>query len=399
MATEMIQHSVEFRKYATRNLNDDVLIEHIQKIMNEVNEKVNSVWRADLLHEENSTRWFREIFINATGQGPRYYSVFIQLSGPNGVNADIQADELIAMMAKRGTIIKGEKWLIHSVDGTDYKPLTDDEKAMRLAERTGSLVTYADIKMPEDWKPYFGGLIGIDAQLRVIMKRVQRAIEFDFQHRFHGLLIGPPGCGKSTTLEAHKRMFGDEAVMVLDGAAVTSSGIAKLIEELADLGRMPRFIFIEEIEKASNDATTILLGLMDQRGEIRKTTNKGNVVRDCRAVVFATANNWEKLQSMQSGALASRFGPPIVYTRPSDDMMRQILMANLKPVGLDTHKNASKWIDSTLDWCHKVDNLDPRYAISVCMNGQDDLLNGTYQADLEATMFKNTDGGMVINFD
>jgi len=253
MATEMIQHSVEFRKYATRNLNDDVLIEHIQKIMNEVNEKVNSVWRADLLHEENSTRWFREIFINATGQGPRYYSVFIQLSGPNGVNADIQADELIAMMAKRGTIIKGEKWLIHSVDGTDYKPLTDDEKAMRLAERTGSLVTYADIKMPEDWKPYFGGLIGIDAQLRVIMKRVQRAIEFDFQHRFHGLLIGPPGCGKSTTLEALKRMFGDEAVMVLDGAAVTSSGIAKLIEELADLGRMPRFIFIEEIEKASND--------------------------------------------------------------------------------------------------------------------------------------------------
>jgi len=386
--------NVEMRRHAKRSLDENVMMAHAVELQSVIN-RPGSKWTLELATSvDGTTDWYRQV--GGERGGERDYILFFHLRGENTKDADIQVADHLAALTKKGSQFKPEqRWIITRVDGADYIPMTPAERMERQEARRSDMVGYADVSLPTDWRPYFKDMVGVDAQLRMVMARVQNAIKWDFSMRFHGLLIGPPGCGKSSTLEFLRMMFSDDAVLRFDGTAMTSAGVAKTIEKL-DV--MPRFIIVEEIEKAPNEAVAVLLGMMDSHGEIRKNTYKDQIQRDCRVVVLATANNWEKLQSMQSGALASRFGAPIVFHRPTDEMLRIIIMQNLETVGLDKHKHASKWIERTLEWCHRpdVNNLDPRYVISVCLNGQDDLLNGKYQADLEATMFRPE---MVVDFE
>lgn len=397
--------NIEMRKHSGRRLEEDVIIEHVAQLRSVVNTN-GSKWSLELAGSGDGTQWLRQI--GGESGGPRDYAVFFKLVGPNSTSADLQVDEHIAALAKKGSQIKGtHQWLINRVNGAAYIPLTAEERIARTSARAEGMVTYADVDLPKDTDPYFKDLYGLSPQIRMMLRYMKSAMDSNFEKRFHALLVGDPGCGKSHTLTCAQSMFGKDAVVKFDGTAMTSAGITK---ELNGLDVMPRFIFIEEIDKAPNDAVAVLLGIMDSHGELRKTTYRDNIAKDCRAVVFATANSWTRIQEMQMGAVASRFGNnPIVYGRPDDEMLRQILNRELdsitarnctkpsivdgKPIRCDKCANCShrnKWIARTLEWCKKVDNRDPRYVISVCLNGQDELLDGTFQADLEATMFPMT---------
>lgn len=391
---------IEVTKKAARNLDVDAIIGQVSELKKVVN-KEGSKWVLDFASSvEGSTEWMRTRFpegADPSKRGPRTFVVWLTLTGPRSSAEKLQIDQHLLSISKRGSQFMGEPWIINRVDGSGYEPMSDDERFAIATASTSGMVAYAEANMPKDPMAYFKDLFGVDPQIRMLLRRAERAIESDFENRFHAVLVGPPGCGKSTTLTAFQAMFGRDACIRFDGTAMTSAGV---IATLNALDVMPRFILIEEIDKAPNDAVAVLLGIMDAHGELRKTTAKGNIAKDCRAMVLATANSWTRLKEMQMGAVASRFGDnPIKFKRPEDDMLRAILMFHLeKSAKTRGHKNAPKWIERTLEWCNspEVDNHDPRYVISVCINGQDDLLTNQYYDDMRETMIlKNT----VLDFD
>ena len=337
------------------------------------------------------------------------------LTGPESDKADSEVNDRLVALAAAAMGSKNQKrnWHIELVDGRKWEPMTFEQKLEKRKQNQEGMVSYADVSMPsaEDIKFVFKDVYGAEAQINMIVTRMRNAINSDFRFRSHGLLIGLPGCGKSYTLMKAKDMFEDEnAVLVIDGTAMTSAGV---IDLLKDIETMPRFIFIEEIDKAPNDAVSVLLGLMDKHGEIRKTTYRDKIEREARVCVFATANSLRKIQNMQEGALLSRFGNPITYNRADDAQLRMILHRELDDLDLhrcekangtgkrcgkcESCKHRGKWIDITLDWCNKhhdemqADTLDPRFVIDLCLNGQDGLIDSSYLDDLEATSIKKTE--------
>jgi hypothetical protein len=381
--------NLEVRKHFIRAMQEDVATAHIGEMLTATPK--NSKWALELA-SDNGRDWYRTM-----GMYPTDVALFFTLTGPNSINADMEIDNVISNFVSVLKGIRGtQKWYLHSKDGEEWKALSPAEKMERARGRAEGTVTYAEVSMPngEDVKEYTHGLVGIDAQIRMILRSMETSVDSDFKSRSHGLLLGPPGCGKSQTLSKFRDMFPNDAVLLIDGTAMTSAGITKMLDE--ELETMPRFIFVEEIDKAPNDAVAVLLGLMDKRGELRKTTYRKSISKDCRVCVFATANSFAKVRNMQEGALLSRFGNPIVYTRPSDDQMRTIINYNLEEMGIQ-HKNSSRWIDRALEWAKKwqdkleIDTMDPRFLISMVVNGKDDLLSGKFQADLEATSLKVED--------
>lgn len=395
---------IEIRRFYTRQMRED----SAQNQMVDITRSVSGAWKLELQPVNEAGHWFIEI---EGGHYPSDVSFTFKLTGPTNADELGWNDAISSVATKLNSIKTGTgpegKYRIHLVDGVTWKPMKATDVMTQRAQRAeGTYVEYADVTMPgSDAKDYFTGLFGIDSQINMVLRKMRRAIENDFEYRDHAILQGEPGCGKSETLKKAARMFSEDAVLWLDGTAMTSAGI---IDILKDIAVMPRFIFVEEIDKADNAAVSVLLGLMDKRGEIRKTVFKSNVQRECRVCVFATANSMEKVERMQEGALLSRFGNPVTYSRPEfPEGFRRILNRELDTYELQMCCKATdetphcgkckycqrrgKWIDATLDWCKehqaemKTDTMDPRFVIQMCIEGQDDLITGEFQRDLEKT--------------
>jgi dynein-related subfamily AAA family protein len=267
------------------------------------------------------------------------------------------------------------KWTLVYVDGNEYQPPTDDETITSKIEK--DMVGYADCEIPDEWEKHFEHLYGLDAQVSRVRSALAAAITSSFRNRFHAVLVGPPGCGKSDIAESVRAALGEDAVMRIDATAMTAAG---LIKELNERDILPRVIVFEEIEKAPEGALQPLLGVLDTRGEVRKVTARGNVQRDTRVLAIATVNNFGLFEKLQAGALASRFANRIFFKRPTRDVLAMIL-----------HREVSKiagnpdWVIPALDYCEQRKIDDPREVIAICLCGGDDLLTGEYQTMLDAT--------------
>lgn len=402
--------NVEVRKHYIRSIQEDVAMQHIGVMTNAAS---TPKWKLELAPVNDRNQWYLPM-----GNYPTEVAFALTLTGPESANADNEVSERLHVLYSTLGKIKGtQKFYLHSVNGEEWKPLSPAARAKQSREKAEGIVSYAEVSMPtpEEQAECFSGMFGVDAQIDLITRYMETSIDSGFKSRSHAVLLGPPGCGKSKTLEKAASMFGPDAVLTIDGTAMTSAGITKLLDELET---MPRFLIVEEIDKAPNDAVAVYLGLMDQRGELRKTTFRQNIQKDCRVCVFATANSYTKLKNMQEGALASRFGNPIVYGRPDEEQMRKILRGALDeyeirmckdaestPVHCGQCKNCKRreqWIDRVLDWCGKwhdtlqADTYDPRFAIRMLVNGQDDLLNDKHQRLLEKTSIRKD---AVLDFD
>jgi hypothetical protein len=235
-----------------------------------------------------------------------------------------------------------------------------------------------NIKLPEEIESHFSHIYDRNPQIRIIYNAIQAAYESNFTVRHHCLLYGAPACAKSDTLLAFENMIGAENFVRLDATSTTKAGAENLI---LSLNPVPPFIIIEEIEKCNLVNLPWLLGVLDQRAEIIKTTARtgGALRKSARCLCFGTVNNLQEFKNMMSGALASRFQHKIYFPRPTREVLRKILEREVERI-----QGKKEWIDPALDYCINVEKTnDPRRVISV-LDGKDRLLTGEYQKDLQA---------------
>lgn len=226
-------------------------------------------------------------------------------------------------------------------------------------------------------KQYFEHLYGLDPQISIVLSALQVAKDTDYKKRYHSVLWGKPGCGKSEILHGIKKMAGEGNVIEFDGTQTTAAGAIRM---LVDAPVIPPVLIIEEIEKVPDAPFLWLLSALDGRTEIRKTTIRGTIQRKVPFVCVATVNDLELFESRHDGAMASRFSHKVYCPRPNKETLRRILTREIE--SMDGNMD---WIDPALEYCvHVENNTDPRRVIAVCLTGRDDLLTGKFQKNLAA---------------
>lgn len=254
---------------------------------------------------------------------------------------------------------------------TDNEPVSDDPEPVSLGSisRLDPGDTYAH-------------LIGLDAQIRMLLRAIQAAIDSDMGNRFHTLLHGKPGAGKTDVLlSTHKLLSSlNVSCLMIDATSTTEAGMRKLLLDEDEL--VPQVIFVEEVEKAPH-SFKLLLGIMDERGQVSQMNFRRTATRSVKALVIASANDYNMLLKMDSGALLSRLNNEIYF--PTLD--RVTLGKILKRFVSEVKGGDEAWIEPTLEWCYDLRGItDPRFLKRVCLCGKGDLLSGKYQSDLERTM-------------
>ncbi len=154
-----------------------------------------------------------------------------------------------------------------------------------------------DLKEPEERMPedFLNTLIGYD-DLKELISRSLHA------HRpLHLLIIGPPASGKSIVLSEISRLPRSRFAL---GGSSTKAGITQL---LAD--QRPRYLIIDEIDKANSEDLSTLLSLMESGLVSITKGNRQEVIR-MKTWVFAGGNSLKSI----APELASRFH--IVHMEP-----------------------------------------------------------------------------------
>jgi len=260
-----------------------------------------------------------------------------------------------------------------------------------LAADTDRILDWKDLQIPNELlesdeslskHPAFSDLYDIGPQIRTVLSAIKRAVDTNGQSRYHSVLYGEPGCGKTSTLRAVEKLFGPGAVLHLDATSTTKAGIEKLF--FTDLVDYPRLVFLEEAEKASEEGLKIWLGALDDRGELRKVNFRQTQVREIQILFFCTANNKRAFDNMmgtgsgEPGALSSRCVNEIQFPRPAESTLRKILEKEI-----DTKGGNRDWVTPCLNLARELGVADPR-KVKAFLTGGDRLMDGTFQSDQRA---------------
>lgn len=225
----------------------------------------------------------------------------------------------------------------------------------------------------------FKGIYGRGAQIRSVLSSIWSFIVSGGQRTNHTLLFGKPACAKTQILLRILELFGDGAVLRLDATSTTRAGLEKLI--FKQLKRIPPLFFMEEIEKADEQALRIWLGGMDDRHEFRKVNNNMCQVRKVDFLALATANDKEKFDGMMGGrpnspgALSSRYVHQLLCPRPDKVQMRMILKRDIMRFG-----GKINWVEPCMALAEAMNTDDPRKVLGF-LDGGDRLLDDSYQKD------------------
>lgn len=266
---------------------------------------------------------------------------------------------------------------IEDMTEVDIDPVADVEPV--------SLSTISHVKPGE----YFNHLFGLDAQIRILLSAVQAAADSNMENRFHSLLFGDPGTGKTDILRSTYRLLSDLNISCLsiDATSTTEAGMRKYLLDEDEI--LPEVILIEEIEKAVH-SFKLLLGIMDDRGTVSQMNARRTASRKVPALILANANDYNVLVKMDSGALLSRFSNEIYCPRLDRETLARILEREVGKV----KSGKVEWIEPTLTFGFDGMGInDPRQLKRICLCGKDDLLTGKYQKDLEKTMKRAVGNG------
>ncbi|HEV7738605.1 MAG TPA: hypothetical protein VGO47_14690, partial [Chlamydiales bacterium] len=208
--------------------------------------------------------------------------------------------------------------------------------------------------------------------------------------RNHVLLYGLPACAKTQILNAVTNLLGSDAVVRLDGTSTTPAGIYKTyFEEFGDRPEPP-FVVLEESEKTEEAALRVWLGVLDDRGELRKVNFREQQVRELKVLCLSTANDKDQFDLLMGGtpgkpgALSSRFAHQMYCQRPNEKVLRLILERDIEKNG-----GSLLWIDKVIELAKQLRTNDPRKVLSF-LDGAERLMTGAYQKDILA-MHSNLD--------
>jgi hypothetical protein len=371
-------HSIVLVKPADRELRDNVISKNMTSLITSTSNKSLRARGWDVTGEGwdvvTSTPEYRETYGVEKATRDLY---LMRVSVDYNYHQEALKGDLgtiVAKMASKSQTPAYGSWTVALVDGKPYVQPGEGEAAITDANEQ---VGYVDVSIPDDWDTYFSHLYGLDAHIRRVRRAIEAGINSGWRKRLSVVLVGDPGCGKSDIAESVRRALGEEACWRMDATATTAAGT---IKELSEMEILPRIAILEEAEKANEKVTEPFLGILDQRGEVNKTTARGKVQRDARLLVISTVNDWDKFSKMNAGALASRHTVKVFFSRPSRDTLSLILTREVHSVNGDP-----AWINPTLDYCEDHGISDPREVISHCLAGAEDWLTGLYEKDLDAT--------------
>lgn len=363
-------HIIILTKPALRNLQTKVVEANIQNIVASVNNKSLKV-RGWTVKPDDPRAWHQGTGVE---EGMQYlYSMYLVAEFSRDDNQPPNKHEfptIVRTIHTRAGQPAFGKWDVTSVDGDGYTPSGETAD-------TSDLVGYAPVDIPADWEKEFSHLYGLESHIKRIKRALEAGIMSDWTNRYHCVLVGQPGCGKSDTCKTIKRILGEDAVLEFDATATTSAGV---IKDLSEREILPRVMIVEEIEKADEKSLAFLLALCDLRGEIRKTTARGKIERDTKMFVIATVNNVPLFDKLMAGALSSRFANKIWFKRPDRAMLAMILEREVSKIDGDY-----AWIEPALDYCDVQGISDPRMVTAICLCGRDELITGEYQKMLAET--------------
>jgi ATPase family protein associated with various cellular activities (AAA) len=273
---------------------------------------------------------------------------------------------------------KDSPWIVKDTTSIidNIKPTNDP------LDDTGTFAPLSEIKSTISCGPFFSHLYGLESQINVLLSSIQAAADSKMVNRFHSLLYGSPGCGKTEILESTSRLLRSMNInhQVIDATSMTEAGIRK--DLLAEDKVVPDVLLLEEVEKVPDTSLRPLLGIMDIRATVSVLNYRRVASRKIPALVLATANDMNQLSKMMYGALRSRFQHEIYCPRPNREVLGLILKREIEKVSGEL-----EWIEPTLKFCFDEHHItDPRKLIPVCLCGKGRLLTGEYQKDLLRSM-------------
>ncbi len=276
--------------------------------------------------------------------------------------------------------LKQHPWVVVTPNG--YKQIATEAaaKTSEMEELAEEPKLLGEVNI--DPKDYYSRIYNRQPQIRRIIDSLHLGQRTDWVKRTNTLLDGEPGGGKTEIMLSTREMLGkeNEAWQWYDATSMTKAGV---IEGIMKAKVIPPVLFIEEIEKCEEGALRWLLGVMDRRGEIRRTNYRvGNQAKNVRMLVIASANNVKLLKTVLSGALYSRFQNKIYCPEPDRPTMQQILLRELADI-----KGRESWVEPAIQFgFDKWGITDPRDLINIMSCGGQRLISGEYQQDYEATM-------------
>lgn len=256
-------------------------------------------------------------------------------------------------------------------------------------------ITLEELEIPEvlisgtdeeiEVHPCFQGIYGRTSHIRVIASSMKSFKESNGARRNHIVMHGLPACAKSKIMHGFMEMLGgvgSGAFIIFNADSTTKAGIETMfINRMRDTG-IPPFVFIEELEKTIEAVSTIWLGVLDERREIRKINYRQQDVVHTNILCTATVNDKIAFDRMMGGrpgkpgALSSRFVKQLYVPRPDKEIMRRILRRDIEMNGGNVD-----WIDPAIKLSEDIKTNDPRMILGF-LDGQDRLLTGEYQNDI-----------------
>ncbi|MEE9202456.1 MAG: AAA family ATPase [Dehalococcoidia bacterium] len=170
--------------------------------------------------------------------------------------------------------------------------LTDRVLRKLSGEDVGLDLTEPEERLPGD---FLATLVGYDDLKEIVIRSLQA------ERPLHLLLIGPPASGKSILLSEVARL--PRSYFALGGGS-SKAGITELLAE-----QRPRYLIIDEIDKARSEDLSTLLSLMES-GLVSITKGHRQEQVRMKTWVFAGGNSVKGIAS----ELASRFH--IVHMEP-----------------------------------------------------------------------------------
>ena len=193
--------------------------------------------------------------------------------------------------------IKGILRVTSKSNKSIYYVLEDLELTDKVLRKLDGEEVNLDLKEPEERIPddFLNTLVGYHELKELIFRSLHA------ERPIHLLLIGPPASGKSIVLDEIDRLPRSRFAL---GGGSTKAGITQLLAE-----QRPRYLIIDEIDKANTEDLSTLLSLMES-GLVSITKGHRQEQIRMKTWVFAGGNSLKSI----APELASRF--EIKYLEP-----------------------------------------------------------------------------------